>query len=63
MNKEFLERLKSPVLWGAVLTVIYAQLELLQENGASAKNIIIAVLIVLCAVFSALNNPTDRNNM
>lgn len=61
--KDVLERLKSPVVWSAVLTVVYAQLELLQENGASMKNIMLSVMIVLCSVFSAINDPTNRDGI
>ena len=61
--KEIAERLKSPVLWSGVLTVAYAQLELLQENGMSAKNILLSCMIVLCAAFSALNDPTNRDGI
>ncbi len=62
MNK-LAERLKSPVVWSAVLTVIYAQLEILQENGADLKNILLSLMIVLCSVFSALNDPTNRDGI
>lgn len=62
MNK-FSERLKSPVVWSGVLTVLYAQLELLQENGAGLKNVILSLMIVLCAAFSALNDPTNRDGI
>jgi len=61
--RSVLERLKSPVVWSAVLTVMYAQLELLQENGANAKNIMLSVMIVLCSAFSAINDPTNRDGI
>lgn len=61
--KEIGERLKSPVVWSAVLTVVYAQLELLQENGADIKNVVLSVMIILCAAFSAINNPANRDGL
>lgn len=61
--KNIAERLKSPVVWSAVLTVIYAQLEMLQENGADLKSILLSLMIVLCSAFSALNDPTNRDGI
>lgn len=61
--KSILERLKSPVVWSTALTVIYAQLELLQENGMSFNNVVLSVMIVLCSVFSAINDPTNRDGI
>lgn len=59
--KTFLERLKSPVVWVAVLTAIYTHIEL--ADFSSPRSIVLAVLGILIAGFSALNNPTDRDNM
>ncbi len=61
--KNLSERLKSPVVWSGVLTVMYAQLELLQENGADLKNVVLSLMIVLCAAFSAINDPTNRDGI
>lgn len=61
--KEFMERLKSPVVWGVAITVATAQLEQLQCTDMSAKQIIIAVAIFVLSVFGALNNPADRDRM
>lgn len=59
----FVERLKSPVVWSVAITVTIAQLEQLQYTDMSAKQIIIAVGIIIMTVFGAINNPTDRDNM
>ncbi len=61
--KGITDRLKSPVVWSAVLTVVYAQLEMLQGSELSIKNIVLSVMIILCAAFSALNDPTNRNGI
>ena len=55
------ERLKSPVVWVSVLTAIYTYVEI--ADFSSPRAIVLAVLGVLIAAFSALNNPTDRDNM
>lgn len=59
--REFCERLKSPVVWVSVLTAIYTYIEI--ADFSSPRAIVLAGLGVLIAAFSALNNPTDRNNM
>lgn len=59
--KQFCERLKSPVVWVSVLTAIYTYVEI--ADFSSLRAIVLAVLGVLIAAFSALNNPTDRDNM
>ena len=59
--KTFLERLKSPVVWVSVLTAIYTYVEV--ADFSSPRSIVLAVLGILIAAFSALNNPTDRDNM
>lgn len=61
--KDFLERLKSPVVWSAVLTVVYSQAELLRESDCTVKDLLLSAVVVVCAAFAALNNPTDRDNM
>jgi len=58
-----MERLKSPVVWGVVITVIVAQLEQLRNiPNLSGWDIAISVFTVLLAVFGAINNPSDRDN-
>lgn len=59
--RKFCERLKSPVVWVAVLTAVYTYVEI--ADFSSPRAIVLAVLGVLIAAFSALNNPTDRDNM
>lgn len=59
--REIVERLKSPVVWVAVLTALYTYVEV--ADFSSPRNIVLAVLGILITAFSALNNPTDRDNM
>lgn len=59
--KSITERLKSPVVWGAVLTVVYSQAQMLMDSELSVKNVILSVIIVLCSAFSAINDPTNRD--
>lgn len=56
-----LERLKSPVVWVTALIAVYTYLE--TADFSTARNIVLSVLGILIAVFGALNNPTDRDNM
>lgn len=59
--KTFLERLKSPVVWVAMLTSLYAYIEI--ADFSTPRNIALAALGILIAIFGALNNPTDRDNI
>ncbi|MBP3414506.1 MAG: hypothetical protein J6L81_04830 [Clostridia bacterium] len=59
--KEFLERLKSPVVWVTALTSIYAYIEM--GDFSSPRGIALVVVGCGIAIFGALNNPTDRDNM
>ena len=61
--KSFWERLKSPVVWSAALTVIYAQAQLLMDYELTAKRLILSAVIVTCSIFSALNDPTNRDGV
>ncbi|MBE6765591.1 MAG: hypothetical protein E7546_06940 [Ruminococcaceae bacterium] len=61
--KEFLERLKSPVVWSVAITVTIAQLEQLQCTDMTAKQVLTAAMIIALTVFGAINNPTDRDNI
>ena len=56
-RKAFWERLASPVVWVAILTAVYTYVEV--ADFSSPREIALAVLGILIAVFSALNNPTD----
>lgn len=60
--KDFLNRLKSPVviaqlisILGAVVVAIYPEF-----NGAVEK--IVYALAIIVNVFAGVNNPTDREN-
>lgn len=58
-----LERLKSPVVWGAVILVAQERLNILEQTGFTWQNVLISAGVILLTVFAALNNPTDRNKM
>lgn len=53
----FWERLASPVVWVAILTAIYTYVEVC--DFSSPKDIALAVIGIMIAAFSALNNPTN----
>ena len=56
-RKAFWERLASPVVWVAILTSVYTYVEV--ADFSSPREIALAVLGILIAIFGALNNPTD----
>ena len=59
--KTFFERFKSPVVWVAMLTSLYAYIEV--ADFSTPRNIVLATLGILIAIFGAVNNPTDRDNI
>lgn len=54
-------RVKSPVFWGALFTMIAGQIAQLSQDF-SWWNLAIAIVTVAAGAFAALNNPTDKNN-
>ena len=58
-----LERLKSPVVWGAVIIVVQERLTILEQTGFTWQNILISGCVILLTMFAALNNPADRDSM
>lgn len=58
-----LERLKSPVVWGAVILVAQERLNVLEQTGFSWQNVLISAGVILLTAFAALNNPADRDRM
>jgi len=60
-------RLKSPVLWGAVAAIILLTLRHLGfepqiAEGAALADLIFNLACTLLAAFGIVNNPTDRNH-
>ena len=58
---ELKERLKSPVVWVSALTIVYTYVEM--ADFSSVRSVVLAVLGIMIAIFSGLNNPADRDNM
>ena len=54
---KFWERLASPVVWVAILTAVYTYVEI--ADFSSPREIALAVLGILIAALSALNNPQN----
>ena len=63
MMKKLAERLKSPVVWGAVIITVQDRLSILESIGFSPRNIAVAVCMVLLALLAAINNPADRDGI
>jgi len=60
-------RLKSPVLWGAVAAILLLVLSRMGfepeiAEGAALADLIFNLVCALLAAFGIVNNPTDKNN-
>ena len=58
-NKNDWNRAKSPVFWGALCSLIAAEIVKLADNF-SWWNLALAVFTVGAGAFAALNNPTNK---
>lgn len=56
------ERLKSPVVWLAVLAQICIILGLFLPDVSDTVKVIGTCIIEICTLFGVLNNPTDKEN-
>ena len=56
-RERFWERFASPVVWVAILTAVYTYVEMC--DFSSPKEIALAVIGMLIAAFSAINDPTQ----
>ena len=52
-------RFLSPVVWASTLGVVLTQLAMINESGINWYSISVAVVTVVIAYLSALNNPTN----
>ena len=59
-NKNDWNRAKSPVFWGALCSLIAAEIVKLADNF-SWWNLALAVFTVGAGAFAALNNPTNKD--
>ena len=55
-----LKRLSSPVIWLAFLNAFYIAVE--QGDFSNPRTALLAIISALVSLFTALNNPTDRDN-
>jgi len=55
-------RLKSAVVWTAVLSQILLVVTLINPNIADAVKIVGGVVIEVLTLFGILNNPTSKDN-
>lgn len=60
--KDFIERLKSPVIWGQAISIIAGAVVLFAPEIENEIKIIVGAIIALINLFAGLNNPTDRTN-
>lgn len=62
MMKDFLNRLKSPVVLAQIVSIIAALIvAIYPEFNDSVEKIVYSITIII-NVFAGLNNPTDRHN-
>ena len=59
-NENNWNRAKSPVFWGALCSLIAAEIVKLSD-GFSWWNLALAVFTVGAGAFAALNNPTNKD--
>lgn len=62
MKNEIIKRLKSPVVWLAVVAQITAILMHYSPEVSETVKGIAEPLIEIAVLFGILNNPTDRGN-
>ena len=58
------ERLKSPVVWGAVaaqVLTILVTLDVIDIGKSETLNAVVASVLQMCVVFGVFNNPADRD--
>jgi len=60
--KTILERLKSPVVIGQIITNIAGVIILLMPDKADFINQIVLLIMAIVNVFAGVNNPTDQAN-
>jgi uncharacterized membrane protein len=57
-----IERLKSPVVWVQVLSIIAGAIIFFAPSVEEEIKIVVGSIIALINLFAGLNNPTDREN-
>lgn len=60
--KKFIERLKSPVVIGQIITNIAGIVILLLPDKADFINQLVIFIMAIINVFAGVNNPTDKEN-
>lgn len=57
-------RLKSPVLWGGIVSAILTEVTALSQIEAiNGWTVAISILTTLASIFAIINNPTDSTKM
>ena len=56
------ERLKSPVVWAAVISQVCIIITLFAPDAGQELKTVAACIIEILTLFGILNNPTDRDN-
>lgn len=56
------DRLKSPVVWIQIITIIVGVIIYFAPQSTEAIKIVSTALVSIINVLAGLNNPTDKNN-
>lgn len=60
--KDFIDRLKSPVIWAQVVSIIGSTIVTLRPEISVEVKTVIYCITTIINLFAGLNNPTDREN-
>ena len=60
--KEFLKRLKSPVVLAQIISIIASLIVAVYPEFNEVAEKIVYSLTIIINLFAGVNNPTDRNN-
>lgn len=62
MKKKIRERIKSPVVWMAVIAQIVLLIALFNQEASATFKQIATIIIEILTIFGILNNPADGEN-
>lgn len=60
--KDFKERLKSPVVWTQIITIIVGVIIYFAPQSTEAVKIVSTALVSIINIFAGLNNPTNKDS-
>lgn len=61
MKKTILKRLRSPVVWGAVIAQLTLIVNLVNPDISAEVKVVSTAIVEILTLFGFLNNPTDSD--